>query len=75
MEQAGILMMIEWGERYMSVLALTGRNATEAFEDVGHSPDAREMQKKYMIGEVATPAKETVDKKTKPDTTSSTSSR
>ena len=30
-----------------------GRDATEAFEDVGHSPDAKDIQKKYLIGEVA----------------------
>ena len=32
--------------------SLTGRNATEVFEDVGHSIDARELQKSYMIGVV-----------------------
>lgn len=30
----------------------TGKNATEAFDDVGHSPDAKEIQKKYLIGVV-----------------------
>lgn len=34
-----------------------GRDATEAFEDVGHSPDAREIQKKYLIGTVSGPRK------------------
>eukprot|EP00095_Tigriopus_kingsejongensis_P001762 maker-scaffold183_size276960-snap-gene-1.30 protein:Tk01762 transcript:maker-scaffold183_size276960-snap-gene-1.30-mRNA-1 annotation:"cytochrome b5" len=29
-----------------------GQVATEAFEDVGHSTDAREMLKDYLIGEV-----------------------
>ncbi len=29
-----------------------GREATEAFEDVGHSTDAREMMKDYYIGEI-----------------------
>ena len=28
-------------------------DATEAFEDVGHSSDAREMMKDYLIGELA----------------------
>jgi cytochrome b involved in lipid metabolism len=28
------------------------KDATEAFEDVGHSPDARDMLAKYYIGEV-----------------------
>ncbi|KAI2800247.1 Cytochrome b5 type B (outer mitochondrial membrane) [Blomia tropicalis] len=27
-----------------------GKDATEAFEDVGHSGDARELMKKYQIG-------------------------
>jgi cytochrome b involved in lipid metabolism len=31
----------------------TGTDATESFEDVGHSPDAREMQEQYLIGEVS----------------------
>ena len=34
-------------------VSLTGKDATEAFEDVGHSPDARELNKKYLIGEVS----------------------
>ena len=29
-----------------------GADATESFEDVGHSPDAREMLKQYYIGDV-----------------------
>lgn len=29
-----------------------GTDATEAFEDVGHSAGAREMLKEYLIGEV-----------------------
>ncbi|XP_067905309.1 cytochrome b5 type B [Heterodontus francisci] len=29
-----------------------GGNATESFEDVGHSSDAREMLKQYFIGEL-----------------------
>ncbi len=28
----------------------SGTDATEAFEDVGHSTDAREMMKEYRIG-------------------------
>jgi cytochrome b involved in lipid metabolism len=28
------------------------KDATDAFEDVGHSPDARDMLVKYYIGEV-----------------------
>ncbi|EEB12650.1 Cytochrome b5, putative [Pediculus humanus corporis] len=29
-----------------------GKDATEAFEDVGHSRDARDMMSKYKIGEL-----------------------
>lgn len=34
------------------MLEQAGRDATESFEDVGHSMDAREMLKQYYIGEV-----------------------
>ncbi|XP_037934651.1 cytochrome b5 isoform X2 [Teleopsis dalmanni] len=30
-----------------------GRDATKDFEDVGHSSEAREMMKKYYIGDLA----------------------
>ena len=30
----------------------SGTDATEAFEDVGHSTDAREMMKEYRIGKL-----------------------
>jgi len=30
-----------------------GGYATDAFEDVGHSTDARELMKKYVIGKLA----------------------
>ena len=33
-----------------------GKDGSEAFEDVGHSPDARELQEQYLIGEVTVPA-------------------
>lgn len=29
-----------------------GKDGTEAFEDVGHSTDARELMKKYKIGDL-----------------------
>uniref|UniRef100_A0A915IEZ3 Cytochrome b5 heme-binding domain-containing protein n=1 Tax=Romanomermis culicivorax TaxID=13658 RepID=A0A915IEZ3_ROMCU len=32
------------------LLEQAGRDATESFEDVGHSSDAREMRKQYLIG-------------------------
>ena len=31
---------------------ITGENATENFEDVGHSADARELMAEYYIGEL-----------------------
>lgn len=34
----------------------SGKDGSEAFEDVGHSPDARELQQQYLIGEVTEPA-------------------
>lgn len=29
-----------------------GKHATEAFEDIGHSTDARDLMKQYKIGEL-----------------------
>ncbi|CAN4108470.1 unnamed protein product [Withania somnifera] len=37
------------------LLTATGKDATDDFEDVGHSDDAREMMKKYYIGEIDSP--------------------
>lgn len=34
------------------MLEQAGGDATESFEDVGHSTDAREMLQQYQIGEV-----------------------
>ena len=34
------------------MLEQAGRDATESFDDVGHSIDAQEMLKEYHIGEV-----------------------
>ncbi|TYH95813.1 hypothetical protein ES332_A12G133200v1 [Gossypium tomentosum] len=34
------------------LLAASGKDATDDFEDVGHSDDAREQMQKYYIGEV-----------------------
>ncbi|CAI8588104.1 unnamed protein product [Vicia faba] len=36
------------------ILAATGRDATEDFEDAGHSKSARELMEKYYIGEFDT---------------------
>ncbi len=33
-----------------------GKDSTGSFEDVGHSPDAREMAESYRIGTVSQPA-------------------
>ncbi|XVF51063.1 hypothetical protein PTKIN_Ptkin04bG0153900 [Pterospermum kingtungense] len=44
------------------LLSATGKDATNDFEDVGHSDSAREMMKKYYIGEIdskTVPAKRT----------------
>ena len=40
---------------------LIGSDATESFEDVGHSPDARDIQKQYLIGEVDVPSSKRVE--------------
>lgn len=34
------------------LLNVAGKDASEDFEDVGHSTDAKEMMKKYIIGEL-----------------------
>ncbi|XWS32001.1 hypothetical protein CRYUN_Cryun23aG0123200 [Craigia yunnanensis] len=34
------------------LLAASGKDATDDFEDVGHSDDAKEIMEKYYIGEV-----------------------
>ncbi|RWS25604.1 cytochrome b5-like protein [Leptotrombidium deliense] len=34
------------------LLEQAGRDATEAFEDVGHSTDARDLMKQFFIGEL-----------------------
>ncbi|KQJ97471.1 cytochrome b5 [Brachypodium distachyon] len=44
------------------LLAVTGKDATSDFEDIGHSESAREMMEKYHIGEIdasTIPAKRT----------------
>ena len=44
-----------------------GQKATEAFEDVGHSEEARELIKEYHIGELADDDKEPEVEKSKDD--------
>lgn len=34
------------------LLEQAGKDASESFEDVGHSTDARDLMKRYKIGEV-----------------------
>jgi cytochrome b involved in lipid metabolism len=34
------------------LLAVAGKDATDDFEDAGHSKDARELMEKYFIGEL-----------------------
>lgn len=45
------------------LLEQAGRDASEAFEDVGHSSDARDMMKKYKIGELAEEDRVSIEKK------------
>ncbi|KAE9414254.1 hypothetical protein Angca_006963, partial [Angiostrongylus cantonensis] len=33
-----------------AIMEFAGKDATVAFEDVGHSKDAREMTEEYLIG-------------------------
>ncbi|XP_055390618.1 cytochrome b5 [Condylostylus longicornis] len=46
-----------------------GKDATENFEDVGHSTDAREMMKKFKIGELVKSERKVVAEKSEPDWT------
>ncbi|EYC18927.1 hypothetical protein Y032_0026g1457 [Ancylostoma ceylanicum] len=48
------------------LLEQAGRDATEAFEDVGHSTDARQMREEYYVGDIVEEEKQTYsyDKKT-----------
>ncbi|EDW71968.1 uncharacterized protein Dwil_GK10686 [Drosophila willistoni] len=43
-----------------------GKDATENFEDVGHSNDAREMMRKYKIGELVESERTNVAQKSEP---------
>lgn len=49
------------------LLEQAGRNASESFEDVGHSSDAREMMKKFKVGEVVEAERTHVVEKAVPD--------
>lgn len=41
-----------YGVDFWNFDCLTGKDATNDFEDVGHSDDARKMMDKYYIGEI-----------------------
>lgn len=49
------------------LLEQAGKEASEAFEDVGHSTDARELMKKYLIGELIKSEWKEVQEKPTPD--------
>ncbi|KAG5671071.1 hypothetical protein PVAND_001285 [Polypedilum vanderplanki] len=49
------------------LLEQAGKEATEAFEDVGHSTDARELMKKYKIGELVESERKNIPVKPQPD--------
>lgn len=53
------------------LLEQAGKEATEAFEDVGHSTDARELMKKYKIGELIESERKAIPEKPQPDWSSS----
>lgn len=46
------------------LLEQAGKDATESFEDVGHSTDARELMKRYKIGEVIESERKEIAEKT-----------
>lgn len=56
------------------LLEQAGKDATEEFEDVGHSSDAREVMKKYKIGELVEEDKRQNKKAPKKSTPVSSSS-
>lgn len=49
------------------LLEQAGKEATEAFEDVGHSTDARELMAKYKVGELIESERKAVPEKKQPD--------
>uniref|UniRef100_A0A1A9WQP8 Cytochrome b5 n=1 Tax=Glossina brevipalpis TaxID=37001 RepID=A0A1A9WQP8_9MUSC len=54
------------------LLELAGKEATEYFEDVGHSSDAREMMKKYKVGEIILDERTNIPEKSEPNWNSET---
>uniref|UniRef100_A0A6M2DUD4 Cytochrome b5 n=1 Tax=Xenopsylla cheopis TaxID=163159 RepID=A0A6M2DUD4_XENCH len=49
------------------LLEQAGKDGSEAFEDVGHSSDARELMKKYKIGEIVEHERKKTQQKAQPD--------
>lgn len=49
------------------LLEQAGKEATEAFEDVGHSTDARTLMLKYKVGELVESERKLVPEKAQPD--------
>ena len=41
-----------WKICHQLSVSVAGGDGTEAFEDVGHSTDARDLMKDYLIGEL-----------------------
>lgn len=78
-QKIGLFFQHPGGEEVL--IEQAGKEATEAFEDVGHSSDAREMMVKYKVGTlVAAERKPELPKKKtdddwKPSTESSSSDR
>ncbi|XP_017771509.1 PREDICTED: cytochrome b5 [Nicrophorus vespilloides] len=46
------------------LLEQAGKDGSEAFEDVGHSSDAREMMAKYKVGDIVEAERKPVKQKT-----------
>ncbi|KAJ1900461.1 hypothetical protein LPJ66_001448 [Kickxella alabastrina] len=46
------------------ILECAGLDATEAFDDIGHSEDARELLKDFYVGELDGPCKKTDSRNT-----------
>lgn len=46
------------------LLEQAGKDASESFEDVGHSTDARDLMKRYKVGEVIESERTKVEEKT-----------
>lgn len=52
-----------------------GKEASESFEDVGHSSDAREIMKKYKVGELVESERKKTAEKSQPDWSTETANK